>query len=79
MLFLGQQGADGTSYVTEGFLDGLALEVPGLNFGVGSKIGPRRRSQPKCIPTSGTAIDTGLLARRRWSFAGRAARPHHEA
>lgn len=33
MLFLGQQGADGTSYVTEGFLDGLALEVPGLNFG----------------------------------------------
>jgi len=32
MLFLLDQGTEGTAYVTSGFLDGLAGQVPGLNF-----------------------------------------------
>jgi protein-disulfide isomerase len=32
MLFLREQGAEGTDYVTEGYLDGLAHAVPALDF-----------------------------------------------
>jgi protein-disulfide isomerase len=31
-LFYHQQGAEGTSYVTESYLDGLARQIPGLNL-----------------------------------------------
>jgi protein-disulfide isomerase len=31
-LFYQEQGAEGSSYVTEAYLDGLARQVPGLNF-----------------------------------------------
>jgi protein-disulfide isomerase len=31
-LFYHQQGAEGTPYVTEGYLDKLAREIPGLNY-----------------------------------------------
>jgi protein-disulfide isomerase len=31
-LFYNQQGQEGTNYVTQSFLDGLAHEVPGLNY-----------------------------------------------
>ncbi len=33
MLFLLHQGTEGTAYVTPSFLDDLAQQVPGLNFG----------------------------------------------
>jgi protein-disulfide isomerase len=32
MLFYNQQGQEGTNYVNESYLDGLAHQVPGLNF-----------------------------------------------
>jgi protein-disulfide isomerase len=32
MLFLHEQGVEGTDYVTEGYLDSLARQVPGLDF-----------------------------------------------
>lgn len=31
-LFYAQQGSEGTAYVTPSFLDGLAREIPGLNY-----------------------------------------------
>jgi protein-disulfide isomerase len=32
-LFYAEQGAEGSSYVNPGYLDGLARQVPGLNYG----------------------------------------------
>lgn len=61
-LFYNEQGAEGTNYVTMSYLEGLAKQVPGLNYNEwlhDLNSDPAVRSQVKTDNTEGTQLDEG--------------------
>jgi len=69
-LFYRQQGTEGTGYVNDSYLAGLAGQVPGLNLSTWRTGAPIPRSPPRSPPTRRRARPPGSRARRRWSSTG---------
>ncbi|MGI8904787.1 MAG: thioredoxin domain-containing protein [Solirubrobacteraceae bacterium] len=57
-LFYRQQGAEGTGYVTESYLDGLARQIPGLKYSawLGARNSPTLVGQIQADKQAGTAV-----------------------
>jgi protein-disulfide isomerase len=60
-LMYNEQGAEGSNYVTESYLQGLAKQVPGLNFKkwMSDRNKASLRSQVNTENNAGTAVDGG--------------------
>jgi protein-disulfide isomerase len=60
-LFYNEQGAEGTSYVTQGYLEGLAKQIPGLDYNkwLADMHSSRNTNQVTQDVNAGTAVDNG--------------------
>jgi protein-disulfide isomerase len=60
-LFYNEQGPEGANYVTESYLEGLARQVPGLNFAkwMADRNLPSVKNEVRSDNAAGTAVDGG--------------------
>ncbi len=64
LMFYNEQGAEGTGYVTNAYLEGLARQIPGLDYGrwLADRASSTLASQVSSENAAGTALDGGQAA-----------------